>query len=85
MDMEGFSRFIFLVFLIVYTCMHQGGCMYTGGHVLLEARGDGAAGARVTGACEQPDVGAKTESSGLCKNNASSTTELFLQPLKVLL
>lgn len=59
--------------------------MYTGGHVLLEARGDGAAGARVTGACEQPDVGAKTESRGLCKNNASSTTELFLQPLKVLL
>lgn len=59
--------------------------MYTGGHVLLEARGDGAAGARVPGTGEQPDVGAKNESRGLCKNNASSTTELFLRPLKVLL
>lgn len=46
--------------------------MYTGGHVLLEARGDGAVGAQVTDACEQPDVGAKNESRGLCKNNASS-------------
>lgn len=46
--------------------------MCTQRHVPLEARGVGSAGAGIMGGCEQPDVGAKSESRGLCKSKMCS-------------